>query len=132
MRWLVLLVALSGCAQAPPACVAAGATPGTVAQMFFGRSVTGREPVTDAEWAAFAQGVITPRLPDGFTVLDGSGQWLNPKTGTIGRETTKILLVALPGKPGDSAALHDIGEAWKQQFHQQSVGLILTRGCAAF
>ncbi len=41
--------------------------------LFFGRA-----SVTDPAWAEFTARVITPQLPDGFTVLDANGQWMNP------------------------------------------------------
>ena len=70
-----------------------------VAELFFGRNINGRAPVTDAEWAEFAAWVITANFPDGFTVFDGNGQWRNPQTGRIGHEPTKILLVAAKPRP---------------------------------
>src|SRR5205823_892320 len=51
-----------------------------VAELFFGRNVRGRGPVTEAEWAEFAAQVVTPNFPDGFTAFDGHGQWQNPTT----------------------------------------------------
>src|SRR6516165_1173275 len=65
-----------------------------VAELFFGRGINGREPVSDGEWAAFAAQTITHNFPDGFTVFNGEGQWRNPRTGAIARDPTKILLVA--------------------------------------
>ena len=35
--------------------------------------------MTDPAWAEFTADVITPQLPDGFTVLDANGQWMNPE-----------------------------------------------------
>ncbi len=70
-----------------------------VAELFFGRSIKGRAPLTDAEWAEFAAQTVTPNFPDGFTVFDGEGQWRNPQTGHIARDPTKILLVAAQRTP---------------------------------
>ena len=53
-----------------------------------------RQPLTEAEWRAFAAEIVTPNFPDGFTVFDGEGQWRNPATGRIAQDPTKILLVA--------------------------------------
>ena len=103
-----------------------------VAELFFGRNVKGRGPVSDAEWAIFAADAITPNFPDGFTVFDGYGQWRNPATGTIAHDPTKILLVAAKRGPDLADRLNRVMDAYKSRFHQQSVGIITRDSCAAF
>jgi Protein of unknown function (DUF3574) len=103
-----------------------------VAELFFGRRIKGRAPLTDAEWAEFAAQTITPNFPDGFTVFDGEGQWRNPQTGHIARDPIKILLVAAKRTPALAHRLSAVIDAYKTRFHQQSVGLITRDSCAAF
>lgn len=113
-----------------------------VAELFFGRNIAGRGPLTEAEWAAFATRTITPNFPDGFTVFDGSGQWQNPTTQKpatqkpatqkIARDPTKILLVAAKRTPDLAARLTAVIDSYKAQFHQQSVGIITRDSCASF
>ncbi len=103
-----------------------------VAELFFGRDIRGRKPLTDAEWAEFAARTVTPNFPDGFTVFDGEGQWRNPQTGHIARDPTKILLVAAEREPDLARRLSAVIDAYKTQFRQQSVGLITRNSCAAF
>ena len=103
-----------------------------VAELFFGRRIKGRAPLTDAEWAEFAANTITPNFPDGFTVFDGAGLWRNPRTGQIARDPTKILLVAAPRTPDLARRLSALIDTYKTRFHQQSVGLITRDSCAAF
>jgi len=103
-----------------------------VAELFFGRGIKGRGPLTDAEWAEFAAHTITPNFPDGFTVLDGEGQWRNPETGQISGNRTKILLVAAPRTPDLAQRLSAVIDAYKARFHHQSVGIITRDPCAAF
>jgi hypothetical protein len=121
-------------AQAPSAdaCLLPSQQKMLVAELFFGRTIKGREPLTDAEWAKFAADTITPNFPDGFTVFDGDGQWQNPQTGSIGRERTRILLVAVKPGPGLTDRLNAVIAAYKSQFHQQSIGIITRESCAAF
>ena len=76
----------------PSACLLPNQKPMLVAELFFGRNIPGRAPVSEAEWADFVARVITPNFPDGFTVLDGAGQWRDPQSGVIAREPPKILL----------------------------------------
>ncbi len=66
-----LALAASGCA--PPPCPGKGAHPALVAQLLFGRSLHGGGEVTDDQWRAFLADSVTPRFPDGLTVLDGAG-----------------------------------------------------------
>jgi hypothetical protein len=103
-----------------------------VAELFFGRNIKGREPLTDAEWAEFSAQTITPNFPDGFTIFDAEGQWRNPLTGQIAGGRTKILLVAAKPEPDLSRRLSAVIDAYKTQFHQQSVGIITRDSCAAF
>ena len=103
-----------------------------VAELFFGRDIKGRASLSDAEWSRFTDETITPNFPDGFTVFDGYGQWRNPQTGQIARDPTKILLVAAKRGPDLAHRLTAVMDAYKQRFHQQSVGLITRDSCAAF
>ena len=103
-----------------------------VTEFFFGRNIPGRGSLTDAEWAKFAADAITSNFPDGFTVLDGDGQWQNPQTGHIGRARTKILLVAAKRSPDLASRIAAVIDAYKARFHQQSVGVITRDSCAAF
>jgi len=102
------------------------------AQLFFGRDIAGRAPLSDAEWAAFAATVLTKDFPDGFTVSDGEGQWRDPQTGAIVREQSKIVLIAADNSPVLAAKFGDVIDAYRAQFHQQSVGVITRPVCAAF
>jgi Protein of unknown function (DUF3574) len=137
---------LSGCAAstaqpapAPPpspsvpyACLLPAEQRMFVAELFFGRGIQGREPLTDSEWAEFAAQTITPNFPDGFTVFDSEGQWRNPETGQISGNRTKVLLVAAPRAPDLAQRLAAVIDAYKARFHHQSVGIITRDSCAAF
>ena len=139
------VLALAGCADSPavpsvavfsPAppyqCLLPGEQRMLVAELFFGRNIRGRRPLTDADWAEFAAQVITPNFPAGFTVMDGDGQWRNPATHEISREPTKILLVAAPRTPDLAGRLSAVADAYKARFRQQSVGVITRDSCASF
>ncbi len=95
--------------------------------LFFGRA-----SVPDQAWAEFTAGVITPHLPDGFTTLDASGQWMNPLTHRIVGERTSVLIVALPDAAANDTAITAIKDAYRAQFHQQSVGTTVQAVCGAF
>jgi hypothetical protein len=134
----LLLLADCSEAQIPPApavtqsCLLPAEQRMLVAELFFGRGIKGREPVTDAEWAEFAAQTVTPNFPEGFTAFDGDGQWRNPQTGLITGSRTKILLVASKREPDLARRLSTVIDTYKTRFHQQSVGIITRESCAAF
>jgi hypothetical protein len=103
-----------------------------VAELFFGRNIAGRPPLSEAEWRAFAAEIVTPNFPDGFTAFDGEGQWRNPATGRIAQDPTKILLVAAKRTPDLAARLTAVIDAYQARYRQQSVGIITRDSCAAF
>jgi len=104
-----------------------------VAELFFGRTLPGGQRIGgDLEWRRFAADTITPNFPDGFTAFDGEGQWRNPKTGTLSREPTKILLVAARRAPDLASRLAAVIDAYKSRFRQQSVGIVTRDSCANF
>src|SRR5262249_34434642 len=108
----VLGVLLSGCAASPartlspPGQIPAGETL-TRSELFFGRSRPDGRTVTDAEWAAFVDEEVTPRFPDGLTILDAIGQYRD-RSGRILREATKVLLIVHPTDERSRAALEEM------------------------
>jgi hypothetical protein len=61
--------------------------------LLFGRNIRNRLGVTESRWAAFPAREVTPRFPDGLTVLDASGQWRDTQRKTIVREPRKIVRI---------------------------------------
>ena len=101
-------------------------------RLFMGRGDGDREVVGDEDWAAFLAGTITPRFPDGLSVIDVAGQGTTAD-GSLERERTKMLLVLVP--PTDETALNrmnEIGAEYKQRFNQNSVLRVITPACVAF
>ncbi len=129
--WLAAVAILGGCAPTA-VCPAGSGMPMTVYTLYFGQSVAGRSDVTDAEWLRFRDETITPNLPDGYTVWDARGAWMNPRTRTTIKEPAKVLAVALPVGPASLAAVNRIREAYRRAFHQQEVGMTSAEGCGSF
>jgi hypothetical protein len=103
-----------------------------LAELLFGRDVGEHLGVSEPAWRRFVAREITPRFPDGLTVTDALGQWRDPDSGRIVREPSKRVEIVLPGNADDAARLHAIVSAYKRQFHQRSVGLILQSACVSF
>ncbi|HYD87800.1 MAG TPA: DUF3574 domain-containing protein [Vitreimonas sp.] len=138
MRKLCLIAAFALAACAPPrASVEAEGCTGSaeervIATMYFGRNIGGELGVSEAAWDAFVDAEITPRFPDGLTVADAEGQWRDTETGAIVREPSKQLTVFLADETEGRAALDRIAEAYKRQFQQQAVALVVERSCVSF
>ena len=101
-------------------------------RLFMGRGSGGTEVVSDEDWAAFLADTITPRFPDGLSVIDVAGQGANAD-GTLERERTKLLLVLVP--PADETALNrinEIGAEYQRRFTQDAVLRVVTPACVAF
>ena len=128
--WLATACVLAGCGGPP--CQAGGGEAMRIYTLYFGRSVAAREAVTDQAWRAFRDEVITPALPDGYTVLDGQGAWLNPRTRATIAEATKVLIVAQTDRPAGLTVINRIRSAWQHRFHQDVVGMTVETGCGSF
>ena len=87
--------------------------------------------VSDEAWTDFLATAVTPRFPDGLTVLDAAGQWRGAD-GTIARERSKLLVILAP--PGDEAAdsIAAVAEDYKHRFGQESVLQTTADTCVTF
>jgi Protein of unknown function (DUF3574) len=129
---LAILLALSagaGTAQ-EPAC-RPPQKPMLDIELFFGRNVGGTLGVTDKLWSQFLAREVTPRFPDGLTVIDAAGQWRRAD-GHIVRERSKVLRILVPADAVIASKIDAVIDAYKRRFRQQSVGLVTRPACASF
>jgi hypothetical protein len=131
---LACLLLLAACARAvpPPVCAPGMGAPVVVYSLYFGRSVPGRSDVSDAEWRRFADDTITANLPNGYTVTDARGAWMNPVTHKTIKEGTKVLTVALPAGQDGLSAISRIRNEYQVRFRQELVGVLAEPGCGSF
>lgn len=101
-------------------------------ELFFGRDVRGHQIVGDRQWARFLAHELTPRFPDGLTVIDGRGQWHNGEDGAIAREHTKIVVIVTADADRLRARIAAVVDAYKLHFDQKSVGVTIQPVCARF
>jgi hypothetical protein len=106
--------------------------PKLVAELLFGRDIGAKPGVSETAWANFLAHEVTPRFPDGLTVSDAVGQSRNPATGKIVQEASKRVEIVLPGNADDDPHLDAIVKAYRQQFHQHAVGVIVRSACVSF
>jgi hypothetical protein len=129
---LIVALMLGGCVGGPPLACRAGQDATLAATLLFGRYADGRPAVSNADWSRFLASEITPRFPDGLTVLDASGQWRDPARGVAVREPSKVVLIVYRDEPTAQARLTAIAEAYKRRFAQRSVGIVVSPACASF
>jgi hypothetical protein len=111
---LAALLLLGACAPQPqaPACTQP-LKPAVEVDLFYGA-------VSDADWASYLADEVTPRFPDGLTVIDGAGQWRAP-SGVISHERSKLLVIIVFDAPAHAPKVQAAIDAYLKRFHQQAV-----------
>lgn len=121
-----LLFGLTACtANAPPSASplpAAQAAAGFQVrdELYFGMRKPDDTLVTEAEWRAFIDSVVTPRFPLGLTVLAGDGQY-QPEGRPLVREPSKVLILIHPGGTDAERHIREIAAIYCRRFDQESV-----------
>lgn len=99
--------------------------------LYFGMSRTDGAVVSDSEWEAFLRDEVTPRFPNGFTVMDGAGRWRG-SDGKPVTERTKVLVLIQSDTRGIRFAVGEMVNRYKALFHQESVLQEVIPVCARF
>ena len=77
--------------------------------------------ISDAAWRNFLDREVTPRFPDGLSVIDVYGQWRDPVAPLPERLRSRVLVIDYPDTPGNRARIEAIRSAWKQRTGDRSV-----------
>jgi hypothetical protein len=101
-------------------------------ELYFGKGKPDGSTVTDDEFRAFLDDVITPRFPDGLTVLPGGGQFLG-SSGMITREAAMFVILHYPaGKKDRNTRIEEIRDIYRKIFRQESVLRVDGESCVSF
>jgi hypothetical protein len=142
----VLLFQLSGCTADPHArdevpaqageAVAATAPPKggawTRTELVFGLKKADGSVVSSKEWSAFLAEVMTPRFPDGLTVLEGYGQYRTASGQLVSEPSNTVMILRPPGGGAGDAAIEAIRAEYCKRFGQESVLKITTPAAVSF
>ena len=136
--WMLPLAGLlpGACAAPPPPGCAAGETPVREITAFFGRHVTrageAARRVSDADWDSFVADALTPRFPEGATILHGQGRWRDA-TGAPRAEDSSLLLLVVPqaDAPAALARLRAAAALYRTRHAQDAVGITSRAACAS-
>ena len=93
--------------------------------LYFGTSRAAAPAVSDAEWRAFVEEVITPRFP-GFTEWMAEGHWKSDV------ERTHVVQIIHKRRPGEERKVAEIAAEYKRRFQQEAVLWIRTDALATF
>jgi hypothetical protein len=106
---------------AQPAVPGVDAQPFARTELYFGSERPGPD-VSRRDFAQFLDAEITPRFPDGLTLLSGRGQF-RESDGTIVEETSFVLILFYPyeDRAESSALVEEIRRRYIEQFDQESV-----------
>lgn len=87
-------------------------------ELYFGLSSPSGS-IGDSAWEAFVTGVITPTIPEGFTVIDATGQWSDH--GVSKSERSKLLLCYHDDTEDAHQRIEHVRAEYISRFDQQSV-----------
>ncbi|WP_342643556.1 DUF3574 domain-containing protein [Rhodoligotrophos ferricapiens] len=92
-------------------------------QLYFGLRSKDGAGVSEQAWARFLSEVVTPRFPDGLTVLSAYGQSRDQASAPAltTAETTKLLLIVHPDTHDAQKKLGEIKAEYVKRFKQDSV-----------
>ena len=87
--------------------------------------------MSDSLWSDFLAQTVTPRFPNGYTVLASVGQWRGAD-GRSEREAGFVLELVHPASAAADSSIRAIVAAYEARFQQESVLRVVLSGHAAF
>lgn len=91
-------------------------------RMFFG--LQGHDGlVSDVQWQRFVAEEITPRFPDGLTVVVADGRWRDGN-GRIQSEPSRLVEIVRPDDDAGARRITEIIDRYKSRHRQQAVLLV--------
>jgi hypothetical protein len=101
-------------------------------ELFFGRAKSDGSVVSEEDFRRFLDQEVTPRFPNGLTLMSGTGQFRGA-SGMITREDAVLLILLYSTVDRQSSEKIDqIRESYKREFHQESVLRVDSRNCVSF
>jgi hypothetical protein len=128
---LTAVLMLGACATTHASRCPVGQEQAQTAQLFLGQNVGGKATISDAAFRRYIEEELTPRFPDGLTVLDGGSQWRGEENRLI-REASKVVLIVLPKTRDAPARLDAARTSYKARFDQDAVLMVTHTGCVSF
>jgi hypothetical protein len=92
------------------------------ATLYFGLSRPDGSLVSRDAWEKFVDAEITPRFPDGLTIVEAQGQYRD-STGAVRKEPSRMVVILYPRHSRAQAddRLRQVAAAYAAAFDQESV-----------
>ena len=127
---LGLCAMLTGCSTLQLAGCPAGQASLRTAQLFFARNDGKGLAVSDQAFRKFMADEVSPRFPQGLSVLDGGAQWRGEANRMI-RESAKVVSVALPARGDSATPIEAVRGAYRTRFKLNSEVRVTEPACVA-
>ena len=99
-------------------------------ELYFGLSKTGGE-VSDQEWQQFVADEITPRFPQGLTILGAYGQWQNA-SGVIQNEQSRVMVLLHSPDAHVNEKIEALRSVYCRKFDQEAVLRVTSPAVVSF
>ena len=80
----------------------------------------------EGTWRTFLDEEVSPRFPEGFSVIDAYGQWREETGATIVRERSKVLVIVYGDTAARRAGIEALCTAYKKRTGEKSVLVVTT------
>jgi hypothetical protein len=93
-------------------------------QLYFGLRTADGVGISEQAWTRFLADIVTPRFPDGLTVLTAYGQSrrsATPQADDVLAGTTKLLIIVHPNTAEAQVAIDEIKAGYSERFRQNGV-----------
>ncbi len=95
-------------------------------RLFFGLG-TSDGVVSEAAWARFLTEIVTPRFPNGLTVVEATGQWRAHGQHDVTVERSRVVEIAHDDSPETDRQIGEMVAIYKHRHRQRSVMLTRAR-----
>ena len=89
-------------------------------EIYFGLSGRDGAIIGEQEWSRFLDTAITPRFPDGLTVIDAAGQY-RLGNGLLQKERSRVVVLVHPASAENDSSVARICRSYVVSFNQESV-----------
>lgn len=127
----LLAATLAGCTTAGSDHACTGGSQ-VETRLYLGLSQPNGPNVSAGAFARFLKEEVTPRLPEGYTLLEAKGFWREDRSGKTISEPSRVLIHLHDASPEKNSTLDAIASAYKHAFHQEAVLRTDTPSCVAF
>jgi hypothetical protein len=115
MKNYLLLISVLACLGCAPA--------SQLNRLYFGMNKPSGGMVSEQEFSRFLEQEISPRFPEGLTLFEAKGQWLNGK-GRIEQENSRVVEIVCDDTPENQDKVAVIAAKYKSLFAQEAVMMI--------